>query len=415
MICQPSWSDRGPSADHAGSIAALDSIFVAHRVAHSEMEDAACMYFNVRGARNPAVNPLRWTLGPMIRLHNIPRRILLFCLHRSAIASALGSLLLAAIGPTLTLAQGPGGQPGFGMGGSGGLGGRMNVSAFAPEGPGGPRRARQCLVLYNGTTFYGRLTTHGLNYKIEQANGELVIPFTQVRAAADSTEEAYGKLRRAIKDPSIEQFLWLARWCQDQGMQEESRQLCDAILKAEPDNSDAIRLRKKAESRRDVKLAQFRPVATGEDPIVVTAAGISPGANADFIRRIQPLLINSCARRGCHTTDSKQDFRLSAYRLHDGPRYRSEENLAETLKRVTFSNPERSPLLLSTRTSDHHRNVFDGPGGEECREQLRAWVLRISLEQNWIRRANQAAAIPSAQPMSPPNIRIFDPGIKKGK
>lgn len=288
-----------------------------------------------------------------------------------------------------------GGGAGFGggFGGGGGLGGGMNVSAMMPDGPQG-RGGRQCLVLYTGATFYGRLSVHGLNYKVQQQNGELVIPCSQVRVVADSAAEAYEKQRRAMKQPTAEEVLALARWCQEQGLRDEARQLCGVVLKADPDSKEALRILKKAESRgRPMWSPAEAP--TGTDPLVVTAAGISPGANADFIRRIQPLLINSCGLSGCHAADSKQEFQLSAYRLNDGLRYRSDENLAEVLKRITLASPERSPLLTAGRKGGVHREVFAGPGGEESRRQLEAWVLRVAIELSWVRQAGQVGPGPA--------------------
>jgi len=251
-------------------------------------------------------------------------------------------------------------------------------------------------VLYTGATFYGRLTIHGLNYKVEQGNSELVIPFTQVRVVANSAMEAYEKQRRAMKAPTVDEFVSLARWCQEQGLTDETRQLCRVVLKAEPGHANAIRLLKKGESSRS-RIPSPTDLAWGAaDPMVLTVAGISPGANADFIRRIQPLLINSCAQRGCHSADSDREFRLSAYRLSDGPRYRSSENLAEVLKRITLTAPEASPLLVSGRRAAHHKDVFAGPGGEECQQQLKGWILRVALEQSWIRQAGQV--VPESSP-----------------
>lgn len=278
---------------------------------------------------------------------------------------------------------------GMGMGGMGG--GRMNVSAIMTEGAGpGRGGGGECLVLYTGATFYGRLSRQGLNYKVAQPNGELVIPVAQVRLVADSAREAYEIQRRGLKEPTVEEVLSLARWCQEQGLRDEARQLCGTVLKVEPESVEARRILRKVESQRRRPLPRAE-APTGTDPLVVTAAGISPGANADFIRRIQPLLVNSCGQRGCHSADSEQEFRLSVYRLNDGPRYQSDENLTETLKRITLASPERSPLLVSGRSASHHRAVFSGPGGEECRRQLEAWVLRVALEQSWIRQASQPA------------------------
>lgn len=213
-------------------------------------------------------------------------------------------------------------------------------------------------------------------YLIKQPAGSVVMPFETVRVVAASVAEAYEKQRDNFTNPTTQDRLTLARWCYTNKLYAQANAELEAVLRLEPQRSEARELLKLVDAETQRSAERTRPDAppgTAER----TAGGVRTATQADFIRRIQPLLVNKCGNATCHGTASTNAFRLVNVRTgvrHQ--RLQSDQNLASVLGQVSVESPGQSPLLLKPQDREMlvHRGVFFGPSGEGQIQMLREWI-----------------------------------------
>lgn len=279
------------------------------------------------------------------------------------------------------------------------------------------------LVMRTGAVVSGKIVRTGDLYKIISPYGQAHYPAELVKLHSANLEEAYAKLREtALSHKSANAQITLARWCMTNQLVQQARQELREALVLEPDRADAKRLLREIEdslhSKRKNEAATqpastvrgVRPsnpaksvpssasnsTAAGSDDDAVTLGGLSREQALQFTRRIQPLLVNTCASAGCHSRDSQSGFRLT----HVSPgansnRNATERNLAQVLEHVDLKKPDASPLLTIPRR--HHgrngRSVFTGQRGDEKFNELQNWVAAVARDdrqrsQHDIRRKN---------------------------
>lgn len=249
-------------------------------------------------------------------------------------------------------------------------------------------RPPKLMVLFDGRVLYGQISERPGGYMIEAPDSKQVIPFQMIRLTATSLEEAYVKQRDALKKPTAGDHLQLAEWCYEQRLHDAAREQLAAALKLEPDRIEARQLlaavetaSESAESPRE--RGSRRPTAGAATPRELTAAGISTDSHAQFVRRVQPILVNRCGNASCHGSAAKNDFKLANVRAgHRQQRRETELNLSTVLRYVDRQSPGDSPLLARTVNADSgaHRGLFTGPGGAAQLEGLRAWIVAASRE-----------------------------------
>lgn len=269
--------------------------------------------------------------------------------------------------------------------------GGMPPFALPPE----PGLKAGCVIMRDGRTFVGDVTSVADGYAILLAQGgRLVVPYDQVRLTAVDVQEAYRKQKETLKDGSATELSTLGRWCFEQKLYEEGRAECLQAIRLEPGRADLRQLLLKidvATGQSNVgELPEMSVLPSATPPAVRSAsaaapAGISPRSNADFVRMIQPLLMNTCGNAACHAAKSETEFRIMAVRPGQGSqRFQSQHNLEQVLSQITAAHPESSPLLTVTRNTkvgDPHHGVFDGRRGTVQFDLLKEWVVRVSREK----------------------------------
>lgn len=248
----------------------------------------------------------------------------------------------------------------------------------------------QLLVLFDGRVLYGRITERPGGYLIEQPGGSVVIPFAHIRLAAVSLDEAYIKQRDALKNPTAGDHLQLAQWCYDNQLYTHARQELADALRLEPLRSDARALLQKIadaspEPARSKTAGESPSGAAGSLPRERSPSGLRPQTNAEFVRRIQPLLINKCGNASCHGSAGRSEFRLQNVRAgRRQQRLETDSNLAAVIDQIDLQRARQSPLLLRPVEpgSQTHQKLFSGPGGAAQLEKLREWVLQAAADLN---------------------------------
>jgi len=270
--------------------------------------------------------------------------------------------------------------------------GGMPPVALPPE----PGLKAGCVIMRDGRTFVGDVTSVADGYAIRLVQGgRFVVPYDQVRLTAADVKEAYRKQKETMKNGSASEVAGLGRWCFEQKLYDEGRAECLQAIRLEPNRADLRQLLLRidaATGQANVgELPEMSVVPAATPPPVRSASaaapvGVSPRSNADFVRMIQPLLMNTCGNAACHAAKSETEFRIMAVRPGQGSqRFQSQHNLEQVLRQITSAEPESSPLLTVTRNTkagDPHHGVFDGRRGTMQFDLLKEWVVRVSREKS---------------------------------
>lgn len=237
-----------------------------------------------------------------------------------------------------------------------------------------------CIVLRDGTVRTGKIVELAAGYQIVTRKGTFVFNYDQVRAVAESPSQAYQQIRESFERPTASMHLDLGLWCAKNGLMEEARVEAESALLLEPTRQQAADLLSQAE-------AALGPEATAieapENHTPVPVTMIAAQAQGEFIRQIQPLMVNKCGNGNCHGSGSTSDFKLAAVRTGASSQtIRSSQNLTAILKYTDAVAPAQSPLLVKARSADgHHDGLFIGNRGTDQYKTLLTWVEKISREE----------------------------------
>jgi hypothetical protein len=261
------------------------------------------------------------------------------------------------------------------------------------------------LVLHNGNVLAGSIGRHGDEYQIRQGNSTLRVPTEQVERFAASLGEVYEARRAAIAGATPEAHLALADWCLRVNLlNEAARELLDVrtLDAGHPALADAeLRLRQllaqeSASPGPDEVSAESRPNEASPDSPAPPLA-ISPEAQVQFVRNIQPMLINNCTSGGCHHVDSERPLQLDRWALRgNGDADLVRRNLTAVLRQVNPRDPAASPLVEYGR-----RPHGDAASGRPHALTARQATLLIA----WL---NEVAGLEAA--VAPPEPRWIEPG-----
>lgn len=248
--------------------------------------------------------------------------------------------------------------------------------------------ARTVLLLTNGRLVQGNIYRDANGYVVELPNGRMMIPARQVQLEAQSAHQAYVKLRDTIPPQALNQHLLLATWCVTNELYDEARREIETVLKVDPDHRTARRMLRRLEALiAGPKRSQPAKKASLHErlaaPEVTALAGLSPRVARDFVGKVQPILMNSCALSGCHGPRTDNGLRLAMVHLQVGNRRGiSERNLSTVLRFIDLRRPEQSPLLLKPLGNHGRRGrpVFRGRSGARQLAELRRWVNRLAAE-----------------------------------
>jgi hypothetical protein len=250
---------------------------------------------------------------------------------------------------------------------------------------------QRIIVLQNGRVLSGQVEDVPGGYVVDNSVGSIVIPFTQVRLTAKDLPDAYRKLKAGITEPTASQHVALGQWCYANRLYTSAREQVKAALVLEPERKEARSL-----------LAQIDRVTTPEGLAATiptpprrsrdgfeasppqALGGLSQDVTRDFVRRIQPLLMNKCGNARCHGVAGTSDFRLSPVRLGvAGFRSLTDRNLASVLQTIDAAHPAASPLLVIPQ-GEHGRQgrIWTSPRADDQLSELRAWVNQVARERS---------------------------------
>ena len=243
------------------------------------------------------------------------------------------------------------------------------------------------IVLTDGRVFSGEISTVAGGYRVDTNRTYAIVPFGKVDVTAETLNEAYLALRNRILKPTANDHLRLADWCWRNQLIGQARTETVKALTLEPLRPEARAMMKQIDDklnpeRREVRLPT--QAAMTIDGFLRAeerrASGLSREAQQNFIRQVQPLLLNKCGNAHCHGSATKTEFQLHPIqRGYSGHRLQSEENLQQVLKWIDHKQPGRSKLLLiDPELSQSHSRLFLGSKGELHHRIMKEWVIELT-------------------------------------
>ncbi|MDA0832213.1 MAG: hypothetical protein O2955_00005 [Planctomycetota bacterium] len=256
------------------------------------------------------------------------------------------------------------------------------------------------LLLKSGKVVSGQLNQVAGGYMLTQPTGEVLVPFDQIQFEAESLREVYIKQAEALRpdERTASTHILLARWCLSYQLYEEAQGELRAAIRLEPRRTEARILLKRlqdnildpvtsetfssksenGESRGTMVLSD------GSTQPIQSLAGLTRDNALNYIRTIQPILMNKCGNASCHGPTATNGFNLEVIPYGQGVhRISMERNLASVMKFIDVENPKQSPLL--TETTNAHGpdgvSLFLGSSGSKQQKALRNWVVSMAQEK----------------------------------
>lgn len=258
----------------------------------------------------------------------------------------------------------------------------LSSHAFCPtatghDGPG-------IVVTKNGQVLVGVVSELPNGVGVQMATEFRSIPAEQVDVVAESIVAAYEKKRdRLTSRASGTDHMQLSRWCRQWGLLEQADIEQQTAHKLDPSLRPA--------NLNAVIAAESVSIATEpEGPRMVMTAngfversersnlGLLRETHRDFIRRIQPLVLNKCGNAHCHGEVAPNAFHLEPIRPGVAAnRLQNHANLVALIRFMNFEQPKASPLLRSLSDTTH-ATVFTGAKADEQFRTLQMWVIQVA-------------------------------------
>lgn len=252
------------------------------------------------------------------------------------------------------------------------------------------------LLLEGNRVIQGRIKPQGETYAVEQAAGVLIVSRDQVRFVGTDLHSVYIHLQDGLpKKPGADDHLDLARWCLNYKLYSAARFEFQAALDVEPGRDDIRRNLTKLDTllqrppREPEKVKPETPAerlakgTAGYNLDVETLGGLSRDAGREFTRRIQPILMHSCTRSGCHGPRTDNAFKLDLVRQGSiASRSTTEKNLLSLLEYVDRDSPKQSELwkLLKSNHGAAGQSIFIGAKGSEQLKVFQNWIVSLGRE-----------------------------------
>lgn len=246
------------------------------------------------------------------------------------------------------------------------------------------------IVMTTGRIVEGEITQSGGGYTVKAGQGSFLVPFKMVKLTAENRHEAYEKYLQLMPEETSTNHTALARWCVEYQLINDARTELKKAIFLDRQNQEAISLLQQLD-----KLAEAQAVATASSISPKerlkylpskSLEGLSPKTIREFTAAIQPILMNNCAKTGCHHAQAKNDFKLNYVQLTGyGNRLSTERNLQAVLNQIGSGKPEQSPFLQ--KASDSHAGVGktlsgSGVGASQMLRSLESWTASVALQLN---------------------------------
>lgn len=243
------------------------------------------------------------------------------------------------------------------------------------------------IVLTDGRVFSGTIKTVAGGYRIDWNGTYAIVPFGKVDVTAENLNQAYLALRDRVLKPTAEDHLQLAEWCLENQLVGQARSEVSRALSLEPLRPEARVLMVQIDEilnppQKSVQLPTAAAMTIdgflrGTEH---TSGGLSRDSQQDFMRHVQPLLLNKCGNAYCHGQAATNSFKLTPLqRGSAGNRLQIQANQDQVLARINRDEPSLSHLLVQATAPDaQHRKIFLGTRGQQQYQILADWVAGVT-------------------------------------
>ncbi|MFO0967683.1 MAG: hypothetical protein U0793_19145 [Gemmataceae bacterium] len=252
--------------------------------------------------------------------------------------------------------------------------------AFAQDSPvpAAPRILGKVLVLDSERCYAGDVEKIREQYCVRHGTAEIWLPASKVLRVCPDWQGAYifMKSRANLDDP--DERLRLARWCQLNNLLVEALGEARMAQDLRPLHTETRRLVTVLKEQIEVGKTKSPARPAAVEPIDrAPALDVSHEASAQFVTRIQPILMNTCFT--CHNGGRGGEFQL--FRPSEGGSQAAvQRNLKTVLTHVRFDNVAFSPILLKAATKHGAASSPPLPGKRSIPYQtLEQWVRAIVL------------------------------------
>ncbi len=253
----------------------------------------------------------------------------------------------------------------------------------------------EVVLLHNGGVFEGAVERSAEAISVEGQGSLIRLRSADVAYVADSLLAAYEWKRGQMGQGGLTAIdhLELADWAIENRLWEQAaRELLDArqlvpqsgrlgLLERRLD--EVMRL--EAQDAIAETDASTGPSEAPGGPLAEALADdpdrpkLPDGALEQFTRRIQPVLLNSCAATGCHGAEPAGGFALDVAPLRGyGDARSTERNLFASLRLIDVHRPLDSTLLTTARGPHAGVSPISGPRRDEMLERIAIWVGSIA-------------------------------------
>jgi hypothetical protein len=266
------------------------------------------------------------------------------------------------------------------------------------------------LLLNNGEVVEGLITAAGDRYDVVRKDVEIRIKRSEVAIVCQDLQECYLHKRSGIEQGRVQDHLELAEWCLKNSLVEPAEKELEAARAADPEHPRIRLLEPRLELARQVP-KDAEPVQPGEKAVAealdTLVRGLPAGSMEHFTNGIQPMLLNYCAKSGCHGPRSSGPLKLERIppnRL--AGRHATQGNLRSALAMVDRDSPQESKLLLAPirRHGTMKTPVFTHREQSQYK-QLVEWVYLIS-------NVKEAAPQPTLEERAAPLLQTVPRGGK---
>lgn len=256
--------------------------------------------------------------------------------------------------------------------------------------------AADVVLLHNGGLFEGTVQRTSDAVTVEGDGSYIHLRTADVAHVAESLVAAYEWKRAQMGGDGLIAIdhLELADWAIENHLWEQAaRELLDARQSAPTSGRLGLLERRLDEAMRiatimppqktpvpseRIEALNGTPAAAPDDDFQRPA--LPDGALEQFTRRIQPVLLNSCAISGCHGAEPAGGFAFDVASLRGYGDLRStERNLDATLRLIDVHQPLSSKLLTIAKGPHAGVTPIGGQRREEMLQRISDWAHKIAL------------------------------------
>jgi len=206
----------------------------------------------------------------------------------------------------------------------------------------------------------------------------------------------------------------LVRWCLRHGLKEAAISEIETLAQQNPQHPQLRILGRQArEFRSDWKqtvLPRQAPLHPDQQYLKGLRNQLSGPTLAEFVRSVQPLLLNRCGQASCHGKATQTTYQLTRSPWAKVPRGITQRNLGASLRRIGAQAPRETVLWMSANSA--HGTLRKKPLQDAQLRTLLAWIELANADLGGPRTIGSEEIHESLSEADlAPGIDPFDPSV----